>query len=74
MHGSAEERRWVNSDGALGKMIPKMIIFGYKDDAVSTKKTDCNLQNMREENYRRRRNNFQLCSTFEAAQRTVSRG
>jgi hypothetical protein len=25
------------SDGALGKMIPKIIIFGYKDDAVSTK-------------------------------------
>ena len=68
--GSTEERRRVNSDGALGKMIPKVIIFGYKDDAVSTK-TDCN---MREEKYRRRRNNFQLCSTFEAAQRTVSRG
>jgi hypothetical protein len=27
----------VNSDGALGKMIPKIMIFGYKDDAVSTK-------------------------------------
>jgi hypothetical protein len=26
--------RWVN-DGALGT-IPKIIIFGYKDDAVST--------------------------------------
>ena len=69
MRGSAEERRRVNSDGALGMMIPQIIIFGYKD-----KKTDCNLQNMREENYRQRRNNFRLCSTFEAAQRTVSRG
>ena len=39
MHGCAEERRRVNSNGALGKMIPKIIIFGYKDDAVSPKKT-----------------------------------
>jgi hypothetical protein len=28
----------VNSDGALGKMIPKIIILEYKDDAVLTKK------------------------------------
>ena len=36
--GSAEERRRVNSDGALGKMIPRIIIFGYKDYAVVNKK------------------------------------
>jgi hypothetical protein len=36
VRGSADERRRVNSDGALGKMIPKIIIFGYKDDSVST--------------------------------------
>ena len=65
VRGSAEERQRVNSDGALGKMIPQIIIFRYKDYAV---------KNMREENYRWRRNNFQLRSTFEAAQRTVSRG
>jgi hypothetical protein len=35
--GSAEERRRVNSDGALGKMVNKIIIFGYKDDAASSK-------------------------------------
>jgi hypothetical protein len=32
------ERRLVNSDGALGKMIPQIIIFGYKDYTVLTKK------------------------------------
>lgn len=37
VRGSAEECRRVNSDGALGKMIPKIIIFGYKDDTISTK-------------------------------------
>ena len=37
VRGSAGECRRVNSDGALGKMIPKCIIFGYKDNAVSTK-------------------------------------
>ena len=37
VRGSAEERRRVNSDGALGKMIPQMIIFRYKDYAASTK-------------------------------------
>ena len=37
MCGSAEERRRVNSDGALGKMIPQIIFFGYKDDTVSAK-------------------------------------
>ena len=37
VRGSAEERRRVNSDGALGKMIPKIIISGYKDNAVATK-------------------------------------
>ena len=61
----------MNSDGALGNMIPKIIVFGYKDGAVSTKNR---LQKKWEENYRRRRNNFQLCSTFEAAQSMVSRG
>ena len=70
---SAEEHGRVNSDGALGKMIPQIIIFGYKDDAVSTK-NGLQLAKHAEANYRRRRNNFQLCSTFEAAQRTVSRG
>ena len=35
--GSAEEHRRVNSDGALGKMIPQIIILGYKDNAVSIK-------------------------------------
>jgi hypothetical protein len=35
--GSAEESRQVNSDGAPGKMILQIIIFGYKDDTVSTK-------------------------------------
>ena len=49
MHGSGEVRRQVNSDGALGKIIPQIIIFEDKD-----KKTDCNLQNMREEKYRLR--------------------
>ena len=34
---SAEEHRRVSSDGALGKMIHKIVIFGYKGDAVSTK-------------------------------------
>ena len=38
MRVRAEERRRVNSDGALGKIIPQIIIFRYKDDAVSTKK------------------------------------
>jgi hypothetical protein len=37
VRGSAEERQWVNSDGALGKMIPRIIIFGYKDNSVSRK-------------------------------------
>ncbi|KAM9480587.1 uncharacterized protein ACWYII_007116 isoform 2-T2 [Salvelinus alpinus] len=51
-------------------MIPKIIILEYKDYAVVDKQTYCSLENMREENYRLRRNNFQLCWTFEAAQRT----
>jgi hypothetical protein len=32
-----EECRRVNSDGALGRMIPQIIILGYIDYAVSTK-------------------------------------
>ena len=34
---SAEERWRMSSDEALGQRIPQIIIFGYKDDAVSTK-------------------------------------
>ena len=74
MRGSAEERRRVNSDGALlERWFPKLLFSDIKT-TLYQQKTDCNLQNMRDENYRLRSNNFQLFSTFEAAQRMVSRG
>jgi hypothetical protein len=64
----AGEFRWSPWKDGTKKFNPDIKTTLYQQ------KTDCNLQNMREENYRRGRNNFQLCSTFEAAQRTVNRG
>ena len=49
----------------LERWYPKLLFSDLKTTPYQ-QKTDCNLQNIREENYRRRRNNFQ--------QRTVSRG
>jgi hypothetical protein len=38
LHGAVQRNVGrVNSDGALGEMIPKITIFSYKDYAVSTK-------------------------------------
>ena len=58
----------MNSDGALGKMIPQIIIFEYKDYDVVNKKQIATWKTC-EKKIRLRRNNFQLCLTFEAAQR-----
>ena len=63
---------WIQME-PLERWYPKLLFSDIKT-MLYQQKTDCNLQNMQEENYRRRRNNFQLCSTFEAAERTVSRG
>ena len=63
---------WIQME-PLERWYPKLLFSDIKT-TLYQQKTYCNLQNMREENYRRRRNNFQLCLTFEVAQRTVSRG
>ena len=56
---------WIQME-PLERWYSKLLFPDIKT-TLYQQKMDCNLQNMQEENYRRRCNNFQLCSTFEAA-------